>query len=95
MSTIYTEKPVRSYFLYVFYAELAFREETRSTRSVLEYTIRTWQAIPEFLSKNIKPIQKRALQIIYPPTDIYEGAIMLTDIHQHGRVDVNSYVEDR
>lgn len=49
-------------------------------RPVLEYAVPIWQAIPDYLIKRLKSIQKRALQIIFPSIHSYDEVTMLVQI---------------
>ena len=53
---------------------------TSSVRSLLEYALPVWQAIPGYLSDKIESIQKRALNIIFPSTDRYSDALELARV---------------
>ena len=56
------------------------KDDVATIRPVLEYAAPIWQAIPEYLSRKIESIQKRALRIIYPLIDSYDEATSLANI---------------
>jgi hypothetical protein len=41
-------------------------------RLILEYAVPVWQAILEYLSHKIEPVQRRALKIIKPGEESYD-----------------------
>ena len=47
-------------------------------RPILEYGVQVWQDIPQFLSRKLESIQKRALCIIYS-SHIYDNALSSSD----------------
>ena len=50
---------------------------TSSVRYLLEYALPVWQSIPGYLSDKTESIQKRALEIVFPPADSYSDALEL------------------
>jgi hypothetical protein len=46
-----------------------------TVRPVLEYAVPIWQNIPDYLSKEIESVQKRALKIIFSESESYAKAL--------------------
>ena len=46
-----------------------------TVRPVLEYAVPIWQNIPDYLSKEIESVQKRALKIIFSESESYAEAL--------------------
>ena len=51
---------------------------TSSVRPILEYAVKVWQDIPDYLSDRIESVQKKALKIIYSNSS-YSQALSLAN----------------